>query len=224
MLRGRRTECQQLDQLVEAVRHGESQALVIRGEAGIGKSALLEYLIRRASGCRVVRVAGVQAEAKLAFAGLHQLCVPLLDRLDRIPAPQRDALGITFGVQAGAAPDRFLLGLAVLSLLAETAADRPLVCVIDDAQWLDPTSAHVLAFVARRLVAESVALVFGLRDPADEQSFAGLPQLVLGGLAPEDARGLLATVIPGRWTSGYATGSSRRRAATRSRYWSCRRD
>jgi AAA ATPase domain len=224
MLRGQRTECQQLDQLVEAVRHGESQALVIRGEAGIGKSALLEYLIRRASRCRVVRVAGVQAEAELAFAGLHQLCVPLLDRLDRIPAPQRDALGITFGVQAGAAPDRFLLGLAVLSLLAETAADRPLVCVIDDAQWLDPTSAHVLAFVARRLVAESVALVFGLRDPADEQSFAGLPQLVLGGLAPEDARGLLATVIPGPLDERVRDRIVAETRGNRSRYWSCRRD
>ena len=171
--------------------------MVVRGEAGIGKSALLEYLVGRASGCRVVHAAGVQAEAELAFAGLHQLCLPLLDRLEGIPAPQRDALRTAFGVQPGPAPDPFLLGLAVLSLLAETAADRPLVCVIDDAQWLDRTSAQVLAFVARRLVAESAALVFALRDQADEQPFAGLPQLVLAGLGPDDARELLATAIPG---------------------------
>jgi DNA-binding CsgD family transcriptional regulator len=197
MLRGRRAECQQLDQLIEAVRAGMSRALVIRGEAGVGKSALLEYLVAEASGCRVVRVAGVQAEAELAFSGLHQLSSPLLDRLDRIPPPQRDALGTAFGVRAGPAPDRFLLGLAVLSLLAEAAAERPLVCVIDDAQWLDRTSAQTLAFVARRLVAESVALVFALRDPADDQSLAGLPQLALDGLRPVDARELFAAAILG---------------------------
>jgi predicted ATPase len=170
MLRGRRAECQQIDQLIEAVRAGKSRALVIRGEDGVGKCALLEYLAAEASGCRVVRVAGVQAEAELAFAGLHQLCSPLLGRLDRIPPPQRDALDTAFGVRAGPAPDRFPLGLALLSLLAEAAAARPLVCVIDDAHRLDRTSAQTLAFVARRLGAESVALVFALRDPADDQS------------------------------------------------------
>jgi DNA-binding CsgD family transcriptional regulator len=197
MLVDRRTECRHLDALLDNVQSGVSQSLVIRGEAGIGKSALLEYLVGQASSYRVVRAGGAQADAELAFAGLHQLCSPLLDRLDRIPVPQRDALGTAFGLRAGPAPDRFLVGLAVLGLLAEAASERPLVCVIDDAQWLDHTSAQTLAFVARRLMAESIVLVFALRDPADEQSFAGLPQLVVGGLRPEDARELLATVIPG---------------------------
>jgi DNA-binding CsgD family transcriptional regulator len=197
MLRGRRTECQRLDRLTEAVRAGQSCALVIRGEAGIGKSALLEYLVEQASNYRVVRAVGVQADAELAFAGLHQLSLSLLDRLDRIPPPQRDALGTAFGLRAGPPPDRFLLGLAVLSLLADAAAEQPLVCVIDDAQWLDDTSAQVLAFVARRLVAESVALIFAVRGPTDEQPLAGLPQLDFTGLPPDAARELLATAIPG---------------------------
>jgi DNA-binding CsgD family transcriptional regulator len=195
ILRGRGAECRQIEQLVDAVRHGESRALVISGEAGVGKSALLEYLVAGASGCRLIRVAGVQAETELAFAGLHQLCSPLMDGLDRLPLPQREALGTAFGLRGGVAPDRFLVGLAVLGLMA--AAEGPLVGVIDDAQWLDQASAQALAFVARRLVAESVGLVFAVRDPADERSFAGLPRLVLGGLRPEDARELLATVIPG---------------------------
>src|SRR5262245_37459751 len=197
MLRGRRAECQRLDRLTEAVRAGQSRALVIRGEAGIGKSALLEYLVEQASSYRVVRAVGVQADAELAFAGLHQLSLSLLDRLDRIPPPQRDALGTAFGLQAGPPPDRFLLGLAVLSLLADAAAEQPLVCVIDDAQWLDDTSAQVLAFVARRLVAESVALIFAVRGLTDGQPLAGLPQLAVSGLPPDAARELLATAIPG---------------------------
>ncbi|WP_206751966.1 AAA family ATPase [Kribbella sp. VKM Ac-2568] len=197
LLRGRQAECRQLELLVDAARHGRSQALVISGEAGIGKSALLDYLVAEASGCRVIRVVGVQVEAELAFAGLHQLCSPLLDQLDRLPAPQREALGTALGLQNGLAPDRFLVGLAVLSLMASAAAERPLLCVADDAQWLDRTSAETLAFVGRRLVAESVGLVFAMRDPADEQAFAGLPQLVLGGLPPQDARELLAAVVPG---------------------------
>ena len=195
--RGRQAECQQLERLVEAARCGTSRVLVISGEAGVGKSALLDHLVAAASGCRVVRAAGVQAEAGLAFAGLHQLCTPLLHRLDRIPAPQGAAVGTAFGLRAGPAPDQFLLRLGVLSLLTEAAAERPLVCVIDDARWLDPPSAQALAFAARRLVTEPVALVFALRDPADNQSLAGLPQLVLGGLGPEDARDLLAAAIPG---------------------------
>ncbi|TDW77212.1 regulatory LuxR family protein [Kribbella pratensis] len=197
ILRGRESECRQLQRLVGAVRHGDSRALVISGEAGIGKSALLAYLEAEASGCSVVRVAGVQAEMELAYAGLHQLCSPLLDRLDRIPVPQRDALRTAFGLGAGPAPDRFLVGLALLSLLAAAAAERPLVCVVDDAQWLDRTSSETLAFVGRRLLAESIALVFALRDSADVQSFAGLPQLVVGGLPPDDAKDLLAAAIPG---------------------------
>jgi DNA-binding CsgD family transcriptional regulator len=197
VLRGRQAECQQLERLVEAVRRGASRVLVMSGEAGIGKSALLDHLAAEASGCRVVRAAGVQAEAELPFAGLHQLCTPLLHGLDRIPAPQGDAVGTAFGLRPGPAPDRFLLRLGVLSLLTEAAADRPLVCVIDDAQWLDHTSVQALAFAARRLVAEPVALVFALRDPAGNQSLAGLPQLALAGLHAADARELLAAAIPG---------------------------
>src|SRR4051794_35676840 len=197
MLVGRGTECRRLDLLLEDVRNGLSRPLLIRGDAGIGKSALLDHLAGAASGCRVVRAAGVEADAELAFAGLHQVCAPLLLHLDRIPVPQQDALGTAFGLRAGPAPDRFLVSLAVLSLLAEVAAETPVLCLIDDAQWLDRTSAHTLGFVARRLGAESVALVFALRDPADEQSFAGLPQLELGGLGPADAQELLATAIPG---------------------------
>jgi DNA-binding CsgD family transcriptional regulator/tetratricopeptide (TPR) repeat protein len=197
MLVGRRTECQQLDELLSELRTGASQTLVISGEAGIGKSALLGYLVAEASACRAVRVAGVQAEAELAFAGLHQLCAPLLGELERIPAPQHDALATAFGLRTGPAPDRFLVGLAVLSLLAAVAAERPLLCVVDDAQWLDRISAETLAFVGRRLVAESVGLVVAVRDPADGHSFAGLPQLELLGLPAEDARQLLAAAIPG---------------------------
>jgi DNA-binding CsgD family transcriptional regulator len=196
-LRGRQSECRQLDRLVNSARHGASPVLVISGEAGIGKSALLDHLVAQTAGCRVVRVAGVQAEAELVFAGLHQLCAPLLDRLDEIPEPQRETLSTAFGLRIGPPPDRFLVGLAVLSLMAAAAAEQPLICVVDDAQWLDRTSAQTLAFVGRRLVAESVALVVAVRDPGDEQSFAGLPQLVLRGLPEADARELLAAVIPG---------------------------
>ena len=152
-----------LDRLLDAVRGGESRALVVHGEPGAGKTALLDYLAERAADCQVVRAAGVQSEMELAFAGLHQLCAPLLDRLEALPGPQREALRTAFGLSAGPAPDRFLVGLAVLSLLAEVAAEQPLVCLVDDAQWLDRASAQVLAFVARRLEAESVGLVFG--DP-----------------------------------------------------------
>jgi DNA-binding CsgD family transcriptional regulator/tetratricopeptide (TPR) repeat protein len=197
MLLDRRSECGELDRLVTTVQSGMSRALVLPGEAGIGKSALLEYLIDEASRCRVIRANGVQADSELAFAGLHQLCTPLLDRLDRIPGPQRDALETAFGLRAGPPPERFLMGLAVLSLLAEAATDRPVVCVIDDAQWLDRASAQTLGFVARRLGAEAVGLVFAVREPADEELFAGLPQLAVGGLPPDAASDLLATAIHG---------------------------
>jgi hypothetical protein len=145
-----------LERLVAAVRAGEGRALVVRGEAGVGKTALLEFVLGRSPGCRVARATGIQSEMELAFAGLHQLCAPMLDRLDGLPVPQRDALGTAFGLSAGPAPDRFLVGLATLGLLAEVGAERPLLCVVDDAQWLDRASAQALAFVARRLVAESV--------------------------------------------------------------------
>src|SRR4051794_23279173 len=196
MLLGRRSECRELDRMLDAVRSGESRALVVRGEAGVGKSALLRYLVDRASGCRVESAVGVQSEMELAFAALHQLCAPMLPGLDRLPGPQRDALGTALGVHAGPAPDRFLVGLAVLSLLAETAEQRPLVCVIDDAQWLDSASAQAFKFVARRLRTESVALVFAVRDP-DAEWEPGLPELVVGGLRADAARTLLGSVI--RW-------------------------
>src|SRR4051812_37932514 len=194
-LLGRRSESKTLDRLLEAVRAGESRALVIRGAPGGGKRAVLEYVGEQGRGCRVARAAGVQAEMELAFAGLHQLCAPMLDRLERLPGPQRDALGAAFGLTTGHAPDRFLVGLAVLSLLAEVAAERPLVCLIDDAQWLDRASAQALAFVARRLLAESVGVIFAVRTGAEERDAAGLPELVVEGLREDDARTLLASVI-----------------------------
>jgi DNA-binding CsgD family transcriptional regulator len=171
--------------------------LVLRGEAGIGKTALLLYLIEQATGCRVARAAGVQAEMELAFAGLHHLCAPMLDGMRKLPAPQREALEVAFGMRDGGAPDRFLVALAALSLLAEAAEEQPLVCVIDDAQWLDHASAQVLAFVARRLLAERIAVVFALREPGEGDVLAGLPELRLAGLAGSDARALLESAVPG---------------------------
>ncbi|WP_449342110.1 AAA family ATPase [Streptomyces aurantiogriseus] len=188
-----------LDRLVEAVRAGQSQSLVLRGEAGVGKSALLEHLLDRAADCRVVSATGVQAEMELPFAALHQLLAPMLDLLDSLPGPQRDALRIVFGILDGPAPDRFLLGLAVLGLLSAAAESRPLVCVIDDVQWLDRASAQVFAFVARRLFAEAVACVFAVRNSSDAMhELSGLPTMDLAGLRDDDARVLLRSVIPGR--------------------------
>jgi DNA-binding CsgD family transcriptional regulator len=194
-LSDRRVEREVLDRLLEAVRAGDSRALVVHGEPGVGKTALLEYLAAHASGCRVAHAAGVQSEMELAFAGLHQLCAPMLDHIERVPAPQRDALQTAFGMSAGSAPDRFLIGLAVLSLFSDVAEARPLLCLVDDAQWLDHASAQVLAFVARRLGAESVGLVFGVRTPSGD--LAGLPELVLDGLPDVDARELLDAVLTG---------------------------
>ena len=196
MLHGRREECAVLDRLLEDARAGTSGVLVLRGDAGIGKTALLEYAVASASDLRVLRAVGVEAEMQLAFAALHQLCVPLLDRLDGLPGPQRDALATTFGLSEGAVPDRFFVALAVLGLLSEAAEVRPLVCVIDDAQWLDQASAQALAFVARRMLAEPVVMLFAAREPSD--LLAGLPELVLEGLGDADARAVLASVIPGR--------------------------
>ena len=194
-LRGRVAECAALDRLLEGVRAGESRALVVSGEAGVGKSALMAYAADRAAGCQVARAAGVQSEMELPFAGLHQLCGPMLDRLPRLPGPQRDALATVFGVDAGSPPDPFLVGLATLGLLSEVADAQPLVCLIDDHQWLDQASRQVFAFVARRLGAESLGLVFAARVPGEE--LAGLPQLVVAGLADADARALLDSVLSG---------------------------
>jgi DNA-binding CsgD family transcriptional regulator len=197
-LRGRRQESEELDRLLTGVRAGQSQVLVVRGEAGVGKSALLDHLAGRASACRVARAAGVESEMELAFAGLHQLCAPMLSSLGHLPEPQRDALGTALGLASGEAPDRFLVSLALLGLLSEASGDHPLVCLIDDAQWLDRASAQVLAFAARRLLAEPVAVVFAVREPSADQELAGLPELMVRGLRDADARSLLETATPGR--------------------------
>jgi DNA-binding CsgD family transcriptional regulator len=195
MLRGRREECAALDQLLQRIRLGESAVLVLRGEAGIGKSALLQFVAEQATGCRVARAAGVEAEMELAFAGLHHLCAPMLDGIRTLPAPQQEALRVAFGLQEGSAPDRFLVALAVLSLLAQVADADPLVCLVDDAQWLDQASAQALAFVARRLLAERIAMVFAVREPSDAVEFAGLPERFVDGIADDDARILLTSGI-----------------------------
>jgi DNA-binding CsgD family transcriptional regulator len=184
-----------LDRLLGAVRAGQSRVLVLHGDPGVGKTVLLDYLAGQAHGCRVVRAAGVQSEMELAFAGLHQLCAPMLDYLDQIPVPQRDALRTAFGLAAGPAPDRFLVGLAVLSLLAEVSGDQPLICLIDDVQWLDRASEQTLGFVARRLGADPVALVFSTRDPGAE--LASQPVLVIEGLRADHARALLDSALAG---------------------------
>src|SRR5919197_2553373 len=197
-LRGRDEECDLLDRLVAGARAGESQVLVLRGEAGVGKTALLDYLVQHTSGCRIVRVGGAESEMELAFAGLHQLCAPMLAGLDHLPGPQRDALATAFGLSAGQPPDRFLVGLAVLSLLSDAAAQQPLLCLIDDAQWLDQVSAPTLALVSRRLLAERIAIVFAVREASGKPELAGLPELVVGGLRDGDARALLDSAVAGR--------------------------
>jgi DNA-binding NarL/FixJ family response regulator len=192
-LRGRTSECALLDDLVSAIRRGESRSVVLRGEAGIGKTALLDYLVASASNLRVLRAAGVELEMELAFASLHQLCAPLLDRIEELPAPQRRALETVFGLSDGTAPDRFLVGLAVLSLFGAEAEQHPLLCVVDDAQWLDRASALTLTFVARRLLAERVGLVFAAREPGLElQHVDGLD---VGGLRNGDAHALLRSTL-----------------------------
>jgi DNA-binding CsgD family transcriptional regulator len=182
-----------LDGLLGGLRLGRGGALVVRGEAGVGKSALLEYVAGAAADMRVARAVGVESEMELAFASLHLLCAPLLGRLEDLPGPRRDALGVAFGLRAGGAPDRFMVGLAVLTLLAEVAEERPLLCVVDDAQWLDRASAQVLAFAARRLLAEPVGLIFAAREPGEQ--FRGVPELEVRGLPDKDARALLASAV-----------------------------
>ncbi|MGH3201596.1 MAG: AAA family ATPase, partial [Streptosporangiaceae bacterium] len=196
-LTGRHPERATFDRLIEAVRTGESRALVVRGEPGVGKTVLLDYLAAQAAvgGCRVARAMGVQTEMTLAFAGLHQLCAPMLDHAERLPPPQREALRTAFGISAGPAPDRFLIGLAVLSLLSEVAGKRPLICVIDDEQWLDQASAQALGFVARRLAAEPVGRVFATRELGAE--LTGLPELEVEGLPEGEARALLDAALAG---------------------------
>ena len=193
VLLDREAERATLDGLLEDLRSGRGRVLVVRGEAGVGKSALMEYVAGAAADMRVIRAAGVESEMELAFASLHQLCVPLLDRVAGLPGPQRDALGVAFGLRPGAAADRFLVALAVLTLLAEVAEERPLLCVVDDAQWLDKASAQALAFAARRLLAEPAGLIFAAREPGEE--FRGLADLEVKGLSDQDARTLLRSAV-----------------------------
>jgi predicted ATPase len=195
--RGRSSERALLDRLLEDVRGGQSAVLVIRGEAGIGKTTLLHGAVQQASGCRVAQIAGVESEMELAYAGLHQLCRSMLDRLDVLPEPQQVALRVALGLASGDPPDRFLVGLATLGLMSAVAEERPLVCVVDDFQWLDDASARVLGFLARRLMADPVALVFAVREPSGERRLTGLPEVTLQGLEEADARAVLETVVPG---------------------------
>jgi DNA-binding CsgD family transcriptional regulator len=196
VLLNRHSECRLLDRLVSDVRGGESRALVMRGDAGIGKTALLDYVLGQAPDFRPARATGVEAERELAFAALHQVCAPMMDRLARLPGPQQEALHIAFGSGPGSPPDRFIVGLAVLGLFAEVARERPLLCLVDDAQWLDQASAQMLAFAARRLLAESVAIIFAVRE-ADTLELAGLAELLVNGLPDADAHELLASAHPG---------------------------
>jgi DNA-binding CsgD family transcriptional regulator len=176
-------------------RAGHSQVLVMSGEAGVGKTALLDYLAERADGCRVLRAVGVESEMELAFAGLHQLCSPMLDKVDRLPPPQHDAITTAFGLSNGAPPDGFLVGLAMLSLMADVAEQQPLVCLVDDIQWLDRASTLTLTFVARRLLAEPIGLVLAGRPTAEGQGLRGLPELIIRGLRDADARALVSAAL-----------------------------
>jgi DNA-binding CsgD family transcriptional regulator len=194
-LYGRQAECEALAELVDGARHGTSSVLVLRGEAGTGKTVLAGYAAGLARDLRVVQATGTESETGLEYAGLHQLCGGVLGLLDRLPVPQCTALEVVFGLRAGPAPDRLMVSMALLRLLGEAAAERPLVCVIDDAQWLDRASRQAVAFAARRLPAESTLVIFTLREP--HQDLAGLPEMVLGGLPDADARHLLGSVV--RW-------------------------
>jgi DNA-binding CsgD family transcriptional regulator len=196
-LRGRKIESEELLGLLDAVRAGESRALVVSGEPGVGKTALVEAAVDAADGFRVLRAVGVEAEAELPYAGLHQLCRPVLGGMDALPEPQRDALRVALGAGDGPTPDRFLVALAVLSLLSGVAEEQPLLCVVDDEQWLDDASTLALSFVARRLLAEAIGIVFVSREPS--ASIAGLPELLLEGLGDADARALLASRMRGRF-------------------------
>jgi DNA-binding CsgD family transcriptional regulator len=196
-LRGRARECAVLDGLLAAAREGHSATLVLQGEAGCGKTALLDYVRAQAGGFHIATARGVEVEMELPFAGLHQLCSPMLNRLDRLPDPQQHALQVAFGLRSAQAPDRFLIGLAVLGLLAEAAEEQPLACLIDDAQWLDQESMHALAFVGRRVIAEPIALVFARREPRDQYEALGLPEFSITGLTDRDARLVLASAIRG---------------------------
>jgi hypothetical protein len=208
VLRGRARECARLDEFLAAIGRGESGALVLRGEAGMGKTALLDYAASQGEGCTVVRAVGVESEMQLPFASLHQLCLPLLEGLEQLPPPQCDALRTAFGLSSSARPDQFLVGLAVLTLLSVAAEGQPVICLVDDAQWLDRCSAHVLSFVARRLQAESVVILFAERDQDQPTELGGLPELALEPLSTADARELLAASVLGALDERVVSGSS----------------
>ncbi len=191
-------ERERLDAMLARARHGQSAVLVIGGEPGIGKTALLRYAARQASGLRIAEIEGIQAEMELPCAGIHRLCAPMLDKVEVLAEPQHDALRVALGISSGDAPDRFLVAVAVLNLLSATAEQRPLLCLVDDAQWLDAASLEALGFVARRLVAEPMAMIFSLREPITTRALDGLPQLSLEGLDEPDAHALLSRAVPGR--------------------------
>ncbi|MDI5911752.1 ATP-binding protein, partial [Streptomyces sp. 12257] len=195
---GRRRECAALDDLLVGLREGGSRVLVVRGEAGIGKSVLLEYVAAQASRVKVTWARGIEADMELPYASLHQLCAPFLDELEELPGPQRDALRVAFGMAAGDPPDRFLVGLAVLTLFTRASETRPVLVLVDDAQWLDQVSLQTLEFVARRLLAEAVAMAFAVRDPEGQAALSGLPALRLGGLDTAAAGELLEAAVGGR--------------------------
>src|SRR6195256_2959636 len=195
-LLGREREREAVGRLLKAARSGHAGVLVVRGEPGVGKTALLEYAVEAGRGFRIARTFGVEAEMELPFAAVQQLCSPFFELMERLPQPQHDALGVAFGLSAGPAPNRFLVGLAVLGLLSEAAEEQPLLSVVDDAQWLDRASAQALAFVARRLLAEKIALVFATRALGD--ALAGSPELHLEPLGHRDARALLESVLSAR--------------------------
>jgi DNA-binding CsgD family transcriptional regulator len=194
---GRRRERERLDAVLAQARDGQSAVLVLRGEPGIGKTALLRYAARQAAGLRTTEIDGIQAEMELSFAGIHRLCTPILDEIEALAEPQQNALRVAWGMASGDAPDRFLVAVAVLNLLSATAEKRPLLCLIDDTQWLDAASVQALGFVARRLVAEPIAMIFSLREPVTTRALDGLPQLSVQGLEEPDARALLSRAVPG---------------------------
>src|ERR1700722_425198 len=196
---GRNPECSAVDELLRQVSDGSSGALVVRGEPGIGKSAILDYAAKAAAGFLVLAVTGIESEMEVAFSGLQQVCAPLAGRLAHLPPPQADALRVAFGLSAASAPpERFLVGLGVLGLVAEAAAARPGLCVGDDAQGIEQASLRALGFAARRLQRESVATIFGARAGFALPELAGLTELALGGLTDADARALLTAAVPGR--------------------------
>jgi DNA-binding CsgD family transcriptional regulator len=195
---GRARERERLDAMLAQARDGRSAVVVIRGEAGIGKTALLRYAARQASGLRTTEVEGIQAEMELPFAGIHRLCSPMLGGVEALAEPQQHAIRVALGISSGDSPDRFLIAVAVLNLLSASAEERPLLCLVDDAQWLDAASVETLGFVARRLAAEPIAMIFVLREPIATRALDGLPQLWLGGLDEPDARALLSRAVAGR--------------------------